>query len=153
MVALIVSLVILFGLLALIVPFAKRRPPGTPMTWGEAMVASTYAFFLFFWAYGTVPHLWLTYADNELKWRPDAFVYTSWTWTGGVFTPQSAGGWMPMTITMQTLRDLIAVGIYGLFLVLNVMVWAWWANRGERLEKKAKEIPSSQYGRPLARRA
>jgi hypothetical protein len=153
MVALIVSLVILFGLLSLLIPMAKRRPPGTPMTWGEAMVASTFSFFLFFWAYGVVPHLWLTFADNELKWRPDAFVYTSWGWTGGVFKPQSAGGWMPLTISMQTLRDLVAVSIYGLFLVLNVAVWAWWNNRGERAEKKAKAIPSSQYGRPLARKA
>lgn len=153
MVAFIASILIAVGLLSLLIPFAKRRPVGSPLTWGEAMVAATYAFFLFFWVYGTVPHLWLTWADNELKWRPDTFLYQYADWTGGIFKPQAAGGWMPMTISMQTLRDLVAVGIYGVFLVGNVAVWAWWNNRGKRAETKAKEIPVSDYGRPLVRKA
>ena len=40
--------------------------------WGEAMVAATYVFFLMFWVYGVVPHQWLTWVQNELKWRTDA---------------------------------------------------------------------------------
>ena len=51
-------------------PSAARS--GTPLTWGEAMVAATYVFFLMFWVYGVVPHQWLTWAQNELKWRSDA---------------------------------------------------------------------------------
>jgi len=34
--------------------YAKRRPVGTPLTWGESMVAATYVFFLMFWVYGVV---------------------------------------------------------------------------------------------------
>ena len=58
-----------------IVWMGKRRPPGTPLTWGEAMVASVYCFFLLFWIYGVVPHLWLAWADNELRWRPDKLLF------------------------------------------------------------------------------
>ena len=50
MVAFLTSLIILFALVALIFPMAKRRPVGTPTTWGEAMVAATYTFFIMFWA-------------------------------------------------------------------------------------------------------
>ena len=49
----------------------NRRPIGTPVTWGEAMVAGTWVFGIMMLAYGIVPHQWLNYADNELLWRPD----------------------------------------------------------------------------------
>ena len=49
MVALITAMLIGIALTALVIPFAKRRPVGTPLTWGEAMVASVYTFFLFIW--------------------------------------------------------------------------------------------------------
>ena len=65
MVALVSSLLVLAVLLSLVVPMAKRRPVGTPLTWGEAMVAGVWSFFLMFWVYGVIPHLWLTWADNE----------------------------------------------------------------------------------------
>ena len=71
MVAFISTIVILVLLIAPVFPYAKRRPEGTPLTWGEAMVGATYVFFVFFWAYAVVPHQWLTYADAELGWRSD----------------------------------------------------------------------------------
>ena len=54
--------------------YAKRRKVGTPVTWGEAVLAGTYVFALLFMIYGVVPHQWLTYADTDLKWRKDAIV-------------------------------------------------------------------------------
>ena len=63
MVAFIASVLVMVLLTALVIPMAKRRPVGTPLTWGEAMVASVYAFFLMFWVYGVVPHLFLTIRD------------------------------------------------------------------------------------------
>ncbi len=42
MVALIVSLVITFAMAAGIFVYAKQRTVGTPVTWGEAMLAGTY---------------------------------------------------------------------------------------------------------------
>ena len=48
--------------------YMPRRPIGTPLTWGEAMVGSLYVFVLFFLVYGVVPHYWLNWADSELAW-------------------------------------------------------------------------------------
>ena len=105
MVAFTASLLVAVLLTALVIPMAKRRPVGTPLSWGEAMVASVYAFFLMVWVYGVVPHLFLTWADNELGWRPDNILLGP----GGILKPQSLDGWNPITISYQTLRDVAAV--------------------------------------------
>ena len=63
---------VLVGILVLVVPYViakRRRPEPAPLTWGEAMVAALWAFFVSFWWYGIIPHQWLTFADNELLWR------------------------------------------------------------------------------------
>ena len=153
MVAFLTSLIILFALTGLVFPMAKRRPIGTPITWGEAMVAGTFSFFLMFWAYGVVPHLWLTWADNELKWRPDTLLaeYPFFGVKLGFINPQSSGGWFPMTVTMQTIRDLLAVGIYVGFLAANMWLFAFWQKRGKKTE--TTDIVTSDYGRPLVKKA
>ena len=148
MVVFVASLIITFGLLALIVPMAKRRPVGTPLTWGEAMVASVYAFFLMFWAYGLVPHLWLEWSGNELGWRPDKILYGPLD----IVKPQSMGGWFPVTITYQTIRDIVATLIYVVLLGLQIFLWAWWQNRGKRAAAAETAIVQSEYGRPLIRK-
>jgi hypothetical protein len=148
-VAFVTSLLVTFALLALVVPFAKRRPPGSPLTWGEAMIAGTYAFFLMFWAYGMVPHQWLIWADNELEWRPDNLAYEYLNI--GILEPQELGGSFPFTLNMMHIRDLIAVVIYVAFLALNIFIWAWWNDRSKRAEE-AKALETSGYGRPLVRK-
>jgi hypothetical protein len=127
-----------------IVRVAKRRPVGTPLTWGEAMVASVYVFFLLFWIYGVVPHLWLAWADNELRWRPDKLVFGP----GDILKPQANDGWLPFTLTYQTIRDIIATGIYGVMLVGNAAGFVLWQNRGK---KASTAVERSEYGRPLVR--
>ena len=151
MVAFVVSVLVLLVMVAPIPWYAKRRPVGTPLTWGEAMAAGVYSFFLMFWAYGTIPHLWLTWADNELKWRPDALLYQYWDVpvVRDVFKPQADGGPFPMTITMQTLRDFLVVGIYVVFLGLQMWLWAFWQKRGD---KPVTDVVTSDYGRPLVRK-
>ncbi|MCX7621336.1 MAG: hypothetical protein N2037_10895, partial [Acidimicrobiales bacterium] len=62
MVAFIASLLILALVVLPVFPYAKRRPVGAPLTWGQAMLAGTYAFFGMYWAYAIVPHLWRTWA-------------------------------------------------------------------------------------------
>ena len=119
MVAFIASVLVAVLLTALVIPVAKRRPVGTPLTWGEAMVASVYAFFLMFWVYGLVPHLFLTWAGNELGWRPDKLLLGP----GGILKPQTLGGFSPITITYQTLRDILAVLIYVVFLGAQIGLW------------------------------
>jgi len=148
-VALVTSLLITVLLLLLLIPTAKRRPIGTPLSWGEAMVASVYAFFIMFWVYGVVPHLWLTWADNELKWRPDNIVVGPFD----LLEPVSQGGaWFPMTISYQTLRDLIAVGMYVVFLGIQMYLWTWWQKRGTKAAATSAELVTSDYGRPLVKK-
>lgn len=150
MVAFVGSMLVTILLMLLIIPMATRRPVGTPLTWGEAMVASVYAFFLMFWAYGLVPHLWLTWAGNELGWRPDKLVYGPFD----ILKPQAVDGWLPFTITYQTIRDLVAVLLYVVFLGVQVWAWVWWQNRGKRAaaaETAAANV-TSEFGRPLVRK-
>lgn len=151
MVAFIASVLVTVVLTALVIPMAKRRPVGTPLTWGEAMVASVYAFFLMFWVYGVVPHLWLTWADNELGWRPDKILYGPFD----IVKPQAVDGWNPITITYQSLRDVIAVLIYVVLLGAQIALWIWWQNRGKRAAaaETAQTSATSEYGRPLVRKS
>lgn len=150
MVAFIAANLILGLLVALVFPMAKRRPVGAPLTWGEALVASTYVFFLMFWAYGTIPHLWLSWTSNELNWRPDVLMSEYWDVApiNSLFVPQDKGGPFPVTFTMQTLRDLVVVLIYVAFLGGQMWLWAYWQKRGE---KKTTEVATSDYGRPLVK--
>lgn len=126
--------------------FACRRPVGTPLTWGEAMAAATFTFFGLFIVYGVVPHEWLSWADNELNWRPDRLVFGP----GDILKPQANDGWLPVTITYRTVRDIIAVGIYGAALVGNVVLIVMWQNRG-KVSEAADAQASSEYGRPLVK--
>lgn len=141
MVAFVVSSLIAVLMTAAIFPYMKRRPVGTMLTWGEAMFAAVYVFFILFWAYGVVPHQWLILADNEWGWRPDALVLGPGSGTAE---------FLPLTFSKQTFRDLVAVGIYGVILVANVVVWMMWQNRGKT---KAPEIETSRFGRPLVKGA
>ncbi|MFN0012820.1 MAG: hypothetical protein ACKVS8_14395 [Phycisphaerales bacterium] len=147
MVALVTSTLILA--VVLIVPFAlayQRLPLKRPLTWGEAMLAATWAFFVMFWAYGVVPHQWLTLADNEWNWRPDR-IYVG---PGGIFETL-----LPFTLNYQVLRDIIAVLIYVVGLGVNVALWALWQDRAKRRDKQAKAaaaLTRSTYGRPLVRK-
>lgn len=126
--------------------YAKRRPVGTDLSWGEAMAAATYAFFGMFWVYGVVPHQWLTWAENELGWRPDQYLAGP-SGTGALTD-------VPFNVTYETLSHLIAVTIYGVFLVLHVALWAVWQGRGDKAERrrKALEEKTTAYGRPLVRK-
>ena len=150
MVALLTSLLITVALLAVVFRVAKRRPVGATLTWGESMVAATYVFMIMFWVYGVVPHLWLTWADNELKWRPDTLV-ADYIAGFGFMQPQATGGSFPMTITMQTLRDIIATMIYVGFLAGNMWIWAHWQKRGTK--SATVEVVTSDYGRPLVKKS
>lgn len=147
-----------------IVWYGKRRAQGTPLTWGEAFAAGTWLFFLMFLIYGIVPHQFLVLADNDLKWRSDkigipvgpvgkAFGDTENTFfsaEGNVVFPEG----IPLpngtfVITAQTLRDILASGIYIVFVAAQIVMWIQWQRRGEKLA--AKPELTSAYGRPLVR--
>ena len=154
MVAFFTSLLVAMLLVAPIVPYAKRRPVGTPITWGEAILAGTYVFFILFWIYGVVPHQFLTWADSELNWRPDVI----WFGPGGQITlpfdiASLSTPWFPITVSARAVRDIVAVVIYVVFLGLQMWMWAWWQKRGERAAEQKAIEPTSTYGRPLVKRA
>jgi hypothetical protein len=142
-IALITALTVaLLGDVAIVV-YSKRRAPGQYLTWAEAMAAAVFAFLMFNLWYGVIPHQWLTMANSEWAWRPDRFFYGPWD----LFKPHR---FIPFTITYQALRDIVVALIYGLALTLHVFHWAQWNNRGK---PKAEVVPTTSYGRPLARKA
>lgn len=144
MVALVTSLLITVLMTYGVLWYAKRRPVGTPVSWGEAMVGSVYVFFVAFLAYGVVPHQWLTLAENELSWRADRIVHGP----GEILKPQADGGWLPLTITYRTVSDSIAGAFYVVFLGGQIWLWGAWQGR-DKAAAKGTDIVKSTYGRPL----
>ena len=134
------SLVVMAILVAIILVYSRRRPAGASLSWGEAMASATYVTFALFWAFGVVPHQWLTYANGELKMRSDAILAG----------PGSTGlaTWSPIVVTKATVGDLGAVTIYGIAFVGTIALWAVWQNRGK---KASTEVETSNYGRPLVK--
>lgn len=130
MVAFVASVLVLAAGVGVVLWYGRRRPTDQPATWGEAYVAGTFAFFLLFWAYGVVPHQWLTWADNELNWRADELFLDTYS----------------IDVTKQAVRDIIVVGIYGALLGGQIALWSWWQRRGKAPEPETKPSP---YGRPL----
>jgi hypothetical protein len=136
LVAFISTLVVgILGVVAALL-FSRRRPVGAPLSWGEAMAAAVFTMFMFLWWYAIIPHQWLTYAGSELHWTPDRLLIRP--------TPVQ-----PLTVSYETLRDIIAVGIYGIGIALQVTLWAVWNDRGK---KAPAPVPASRYGRPLVRK-
>ena len=74
--------------------YGIKRPVGTPLTWGEAILGGTYVFLLIFLMYGVVPHQWLT-SPTQLKWRNDAILAAAWL-------EGLPSTWLPFSITKQT---------------------------------------------------
>ena len=140
MVAFVVSVVATFAGTGAVFVYARRRPVGTPLTWAEAMIGALFVFFLMFLAYGIMPHHWLAYADNDLQWRKDKIL----------LGPGNLVDKLPFIVTYEAIRDLIAVGIYGVALGGQIAVWSAWQSRGK---ERPKEIPTSAYGRPLVKKA
>ena len=128
------------------IPYGKRRPIGTPVSWGEAMLGATYAFGVMFLAFGVVPHQWIDHADKDLGWNRTRIVYGP----GGILKPQSLGGWNPITLQYQAVRDIIVVLIHVYFFGLLIFIWNWWQKRGQTT---TTAIETSTYGRPLVKKA
>ncbi len=147
MVAFFGSVIVSVLLTLTVLAVAKRRPVGSELSWGEAMVAATFVFFALFWVYGVVPHQWLTWSENELGWRPDRYLAGP-SGTGSLTE-------VPFNVSYQTLAHIIAVVIYTVYLGGQIALWAVWQGRGDKAERrrKALEEKTTAYGRPLARKA
>lgn len=153
MVALLVSILILVVGIGICMAVGRRRPIGTPLTWGEAFVGGMFVFALMLVGYGVIPHQWLKYADNELLWRSDKLLLA--VSSKGLVMGQKAktwGGSGRVIVNYQAVRDLIAAGFYMVFLGAQVMLWSIWQKRGRRVEAAGGEV-TSLFGRPLVKRA
>lgn len=146
MIAFVTSLIVAIGCNVAVLLYSKRRPVGAPLSWGEAMAAAIFAFLVFNLWYGVVPHQWITLADNEWNWRSDRLLFGP----GEILKPQAEGGWLPITITYVALRDFVVLGLYGAGMFFHVYHWAQWQDRAKT---KPEVVPTTTYGRPLARKS
>ena len=160
MVAFLISLILSIAMTLVIVRVARNRPVGTPLTWGEAFVAALWVFTLLFLLYGVVPHQFLAWADNELEWRSDTIgiplgplgallngnlgIEEGRLFPEGIPLPNGV-----FIVTAQVLRDIIAAGIYIVFLLVQIKMWLWWQKRDQK--KPDQGELTSPYGRPLVR--
>ncbi len=147
-VAVVACNIMLFLGIGIAVWVGKRRPLGTPVTWGEAFVAGTFVFAMMLLAYGVIPHQWLAYADNDLLWRKDKFALGfsppfSIKW-GHLAKTVSGDG--RILVSFEAVRDMIAAGFYLVFFGGQVALWSAWQKRG----RKQPELElSSAFGRPV----
>jgi hypothetical protein len=162
--AFVTSIVVTVLLTGIVVREAKRRPPGTKLTWGEAFVGALFVFAILLMAYAVVPNQWLRWADNELKWRTDKigipmgpaghFLHNTLGIgnSKNVIAPNGIkfGGRGKIIISANVIEAIIVVGIYGVMLVSHFLMWSWWQARGRVAERPALE-QTSAYGRPLVR--
>ena len=139
------SLIVTVAFAAGVVIYSKKRPAGAPLSWGEAMAGAVYATFGLFWAFGVVPHQWLTYSQGPPAMRGDAILAgpgsTGWLGPEGFIN-------IPVVITKATVSDLIAVNIYGIAFVGTIALWAVWQGRGD---KQTDAVEKSAFGRPLVK--
>ncbi|MBU3716964.1 MAG: hypothetical protein FGM45_01500 [Actinobacteria bacterium] len=143
--AFVFSFVFTTALALVVIPYGKRRKPGAPVSWGEAMIGSTFIFAVLFLAFGVVPHQWIDHADKNLGWRKDKPLLGP----GGILRAKSSGGSFPFEVSYEALRDIIVVVIHAVYIGLFMYLAVWWQKRGQ---VQAKEIETSTYGRPLVRK-
>jgi len=129
-----------------VIPFAKRRPKGTPTSWGEAMIASVYAFAAMFIAFGVAPHQFIDYADKELGWNKTYIIYGPFD----VLKPKALGGPFPFTMSYEAIRDIAVILIHVWYFGLMIFLWSKWQKRGD--EKPSTELATSTFGRPLVKK-
>lgn len=144
--AFIFSFVLSTAMGVVVIPFAKRRPKGTPTSWGEAMIASVYAFAAMFIAFGVAPHQFIDYADKELGWNKTYIIYGPFD----VLKPKALGGPFPFTMSYEAIRDIAVILIHVWYFGLMIFLWSKWQKRGD--EKPSTELATSTFGRPLVKK-
>lgn len=139
------SLVLTTALALVAIPFGKRRPKSRPTTWGEAMLGCVYTFFVWFLAFGVVPHQFIDHADKELGWRKDKLLNGPFN----ILQAKANGGFFPFTLSYEALRDILVIVIHVYFIALMLFLFSWWQKRDAVV---SKEVATSSYGRPLVRK-
>ena len=134
------------GMALAVIPYSKRRPKGTPVSWGEAMLAAVYVFGVMFIAFGVVPHQWISHSDQNLQWTKSKIIYGPFD----LLKPKAAGGHFPFTASYEAIRDIVVVVLHVWYFGLILFLWGVWQKRGDA--KPGTEVATSTYGRPLVRK-
>ena len=129
-----------------VIPYAKRRPKGTPTSWGEAMLGSVYAFAVMFVAFGIVPHQFIDHADRNLGWSKSLVIFGP----GDTLKPQAYGGWFPFTMSYEAIRDIFVTLIHVWYFALMLFLWSFGQKRGDATP--STEVATSTFGRPLVKK-
>lgn len=135
MVALVVALIVTMLMTGMVVVYARIRPTDRPTTWGEAMIGAAFIFMLFIMLFGILPDQFIDYADNDLRWTNEKFLFTE-------------ASIMPFRMDYQKLRDIIVVIEHLVALTAIPLVAIMWQKRGDQV---SQPTPTSDYGRPLVR--
>jgi hypothetical protein len=138
----VLSIVLALG----VIPYARRRPKGTPVSWGEAMLAAVYVFGTMFLAFGVVPHQWIDHADRNLGWSKSKIIYGPFD----LLKPKANGGNFPFTASYEAIRDTVVVLLHVVYFGLILFLWKVWQGRGDT--KPSTDVATSTYGRPLVRK-
>jgi len=142
------SFLLTTGLALMVIPYSKRRPKGTPTTWGEAMLASVFTFGVMFIAFGVVPDRFIAHADADLGWNKNLVIYGP----GDIFKPKALGGHWPMTMSYEAIRDILVIVIHVWYFGLLIFLWGVWQKRGDGTAT-SKEVATSTFGRPLVKKS
>jgi hypothetical protein len=147
-VAFLFSFFLAIALALVSIPYGKRRKVGTPVSWGEAMLAAVYVFGTLFLAFGVVPHQWIDHSDKNLGWTKAKIVHGP----GGILKPKAEGGWLPLTLQYEAIRDTVVVLIHVFYFGLMLFLWSKWQKRGQ-VKAAGTDVATSTYGRPLVKKA
>jgi hypothetical protein len=134
------------GMAFAVIPYSKRRPKGTPVSWGEAMLAAVYVFGVMFLAFGVVPHQWIAHSDANLLWTKSKIIYGPFD----LLKPKALGGHFPFTASYEAVRDIVVVVLHVWYFGLILFLWGVWQKRGDATP--GTEVATSTYGRPLVRK-
>ena len=158
MVAFYASVIVDVALIVGAMLFLRRRPKGTPLSWGEAFAAATYIFAIFYLSYAMVPHQFITMCDKDFGWRSDVFgiptgPFYTWPIINGRHNLWAEGvtffGRGRLMVNEQTVRDILVTNLYGAAFTAHFMLWSIAQKRGD---KGAEVVHVSPYGRPLVRK-
>jgi len=129
------------------VVFALMRQPRSddPTTWAQAMGGAVGVFALMTLAYAIIPHEWITFSDSYLQWDTSKLLVDSYA----------------VKVDYQAVRDVIAAGLYVVFVGLNIFLFAKWQQRPTRAElasatetsEDAPVVGRSRFGRPIRSKA
>ncbi len=92
---------------------------------------------MLFLTYGIMPHQFIDHADKNLGWSRDKFIFGP----GGILKPETAGGWNPITLQYEAIRDTLVVLLHAVFFGLHMWLAVWLAEAWRRRRRRRRNSP------------